>query len=138
MRIIGIDYGRKRIGLAVSDALGILVTPLSVITRKTEAQDLAEIKKIAEDKEAEKIVMGMPLNMDGTPGLLTDEINRFADKIRELLKLPVEFCDERLTTYEAEKFLIDQADMSREKRKGVKDKIAACLILQTYLEKNKQ
>jgi putative Holliday junction resolvase len=137
MRLIGIDYGTKRIGIAVSDALGITVTPLTVIKRKTEAQDIEEIRKIVLEKEAERIVIGLPLNMNGTPGILTGEIEAFAAKLKVATGVEIDYCDERLTSHEAEGFLIHKANMSREKRKEVKDKIAAYLILQTYLEKNK-
>jgi len=75
--------------------------------------------------------------MNGTPGRLIQEIEAFAEKVKAATGVAIDFCDERLTSYEAESFLINKADMSREKRKEVKDKIAACLILQTYLEKNK-
>lgn len=136
-RILAIDYGKKRIGLALSDPLGITANPLSVLHRKSLSEDIKKIKSIIEEKEVGKVVLGLPLNMDGTPGILTEEIKSFAKKIEKEVNIDVEFHDERLTTHEAENLLIEEANMSREKRKKIKDKIAACLILKSYLESYK-
>ena len=133
-RILGIDFGQKRVGLAISDALGLTANPLSVFERKSSIEDMRYIQNIVESQQVSKIVIGLPLNMDGTPGMLTGEVENFAKKLAENLKIPVEFIDERLTTMQAERMLVEEADMSREKRKKVRDKIAASMILRTYLE----
>jgi putative holliday junction resolvase len=136
-RLLGIDFGKKRIGIAVSDALGITVNPVSTIYRKSFKDDIAEIKKIISEKEADKIVIGMPYNADGTPGFLSEEINKFAEELKKETSLNVEFVNEELTSHDADNILIANSNMTREKRKEKKDQIAACLILRNYMERNK-
>lgn len=133
-RIMGIDYGVHRIGVALSDLLGCTAQPFEVVERVSIKKDIERLREIARSKEVELVVMGLPLNMDGTPGMLTDEVNGFAARIGEALKVPVELYDERLTTLQAERMLIEEGDVSREKRKQVRDKVAAALILQAYLD----
>jgi putative Holliday junction resolvase len=135
MRLLGIDYGTKRIGLAMTDPLGIMVQPVSIIHRKSLASDIAEIKNLIIEKEVQKIVLGMPTNMDGTPGILSAQVREFADILTKETNIPVDFCNEGLTSHEAGDFLINKAGISHKKIKAVKDKIAACIILQSYLEK---
>ncbi|MFH1368694.1 MAG: Holliday junction resolvase RuvX [Elusimicrobiota bacterium] len=133
-RILGIDYGTKRIGIAVTDALGITVQPLTVMERKSAAEDIRRINEIISEKQVGTIVVGMPSNMNGTPGRLSDEIKWYAGKLKEGTGLPVEFVEERLTTFSAERMLTEEADMPRSKRKKVRDKIAAVFILQNYMD----
>ncbi len=133
MRVLGIDYGRRRIGLAISDPDGILATPLPVYARRGARADIEYIVRLAREKDAEMIVIGLPLNMDGSAGEMVDEVAVFADRLRERVQIPVVTFDERLTTAEAERVLI-QANLSRKKRKGVRDSLAAVLILQGYLD----
>ena len=135
-RIMGIDFGERRIGVALSDPLGMAAHPFSIITRRSNADDIAAIETAARENEVIRIVIGLPLNMDGTPGRLTENVQRFGRLLEEKLKLPVEYYDERLTTWEAERILVEEADMSREKRKKVRDKLAASFILQAYLDKH--
>jgi len=130
MTIIGIDYGRKRLGIAVSDAGHRLATPLTVIERR-EAE--SAICKIAEEQGATGIVVGLPLRTDGKPGGMADEATAFAEGLREQTGLPVEMCDERLSTAQAERAMLD-ADVSRARRKKSLDKVAARIILQSYLD----
>lgn len=136
MRVLALDAGEKRIGVAVSDPLGIIAQGVTVIVRKDPETDLNEIKKIVEEYKADSIVIGMPVNMDGTKGKSAEKTNEFVEVLKGRLSIPVHTYDERLSTKESEKFLIS-ADVSRKKRKQVIDKMAAQLILESYLERLK-
>ena len=136
MRVLALDAGEKRIGVAVSDPLGIIAQGVTVISRKDPETDLNEIKKIAEEYKADSIVVGMPVNMDGTKGRSAEKVAEFVETLKEKFAIPVYTYDERLSTKESEKFLIS-ADVSRKKRKSVIDKMAAQLILESYLERLK-
>ena len=132
-KILALDYGSKRIGVAASDPLGLTAQGICTIERKNKKKDIAEIAAWAEKLDVGEILMGKPMRMTGTPGTLQEEIERFAVALEKETKLPVILRDERFTTVQAERHLID-ADVSREKRKGVIDKIAAQLLLQNYLD----
>ncbi|QGT98905.1 Putative pre-16S rRNA nuclease YqgF [Candidatus Syntrophocurvum alkaliphilum] len=134
MRIIGLDVGDKRIGIAISDPMGWTAQPHSVLTRKNIEKDLDEILKICKEYEVNKIIVGLPLNMNGSYGPKASEITNFSQQLEEYSKISIEYIDERLTTKSAERVLID-ADISRKKRKQVIDKIAAQNILQIYLDR---
>ncbi len=136
MRVLALDFGEKRIGVAVSDPLGIIAQGVTVITRKDPETDLKEIEKIVGEYKAESVVVGMPINMDGTKGKSAEKVNEFVETLKSRLSIPVHTYDERLSTKESEKFLIS-ADVSRKKRKSVIDKMAAQLILESYLERLK-
>lgn len=136
MRVLALDVGEKRIGVAVSDPLGIIAQGLTVIARKDQQADLEEIKKISGEYNADSVVVGMPVNMDGTRGKSAEKVNEFVKALKGCLSIPVSTYDERLSTKESEKFLIS-ADVSRKKRKTVIDKMAAQLILESYLERLK-
>lgn len=132
LRILGLDIGRKTIGVALSDEAGITAQPLKVIKRSSLARDLEEVFSIARENEVEKIVAGLPLNMDGTSSSTTGFVLKFV----ELLKagpFPVLTWDERLSTAAVERLLIE-GDISRGRRKEVVDKMAASYILQGYLD----
>ena len=132
-RILGIDYGRVRVGLALSDALGLTAQPLDIL-RNTSIDALADqIDAIITEREVTLIVVGLPLQMDGEEGQAAEEVRRFAAKLGEQLAPPIEFWDERLSTAQAERAMLD-ADMSRAKRKKRRDKVAAQIFLQTYLD----
>jgi putative Holliday junction resolvase len=133
MRILGIDYGDKNIGLAVSDLLGITAQGLGLYRQKSSAQDLAYFRGLVEEYGIERIVVGLPLRMDGTQGSRAEKTREFAERLGTALGLPVVFWDERLTTKEALGVLREQK-ASRDKRKVMKDQIAAVLILSSYLE----
>ncbi|MFH0839613.1 MAG: Holliday junction resolvase RuvX [Candidatus Omnitrophota bacterium] len=133
MRILSLDVGEKRIGMALSDALGIIAQQLDTLTRKNEESDFRLIKDILKEKEVAEIVVGFPLNMDGTAGPKAEEINRFVEKLRSECDIPVKLWDERLTTRQADR-LLREADVSRRKRKKLDDKLAAQLILQSYMD----
>ena len=135
-RKIALDVGDVRIGVAVSDLLGITANPRETYVRKkgdTNA-DIAYFCEYAKREEADAFVLGLPKNMDGTEGDRAVVTRQFGDMLQEASGLPVLYQDERLTTVSAERMLID-ADVRREKRKKVIDAVAACIILQAYLDK---
>ena len=133
MRILGLDVGDKRIGVAISDELQITAQGIEVIERKNIQHDLKRIADLIKEYEVHKIVFGLPKNMNGSIGPQGESVQEFSETVRAAVKIETEFWDERLTTVAAEKTLID-ADMSRKKRKGVIDKVAAVIILQNYLD----
>lgn len=134
MRIMSLDFGDKRIGVALSDPMGLTAQGLDVLQRgKSLNEDLMRIKDLAEKNEVETVVIGLPRNMDGSMGPQAEKVKKFAQKLAGLLGVQVKFWDERLTTTAAEKLLI-QADVSRVRRRKVIDKMAASLILQGYLD----
>lgn len=135
MRILGLDYGSKTVGVAMTDALGMTVQPYKTIKRDRESklrQTLSEIAEIVEQYQIEKIVMGLPLNMDDTEGDRAAKTRDFAEKLKLRVAVPIEFTDERLTTMEAEEIL-DQSGIPRSEQKKVIDQVAAQLILEQYL-----
>jgi putative holliday junction resolvase len=133
-RILGLDFGTKRIGVALSDIMGITACPFTVIERQSIEKDFQKLAGIISEQDVKLIVLGDPLNMDGTPGMLTDDVKSFAKKLREKFNIDIKFVDERLTTMQAERILVEEADYSRGKRRNVRDKIAASLLLQSYLD----
>lgn len=132
MRIMGLDVGVKRIGIALSDPMGWTAQGLSVLERTNLQRDLDTLKALCQQHEVEKLVIGLPRNMNGTLGVKAEEIQQFGQELAERTGLPAEYWDERLTTRSAERVLLE-ADMSRRKRKQVIDKVAAVYILQAYL-----
>ncbi len=134
MRLMGLDVGNKTIGVALSDPLGWTAQGLEVIRRTGLNNDLARLREIIDQYNVEKIVVGMPKNMNGSLGPQAELVMEFIPVLKETAGLPVETWDERLTTVAAEKMLIG-ADVKRAKRKKVIDKMAAVLILQGYLDK---
>ncbi|MDR2091648.1 MAG: Holliday junction resolvase RuvX [Clostridiales bacterium] len=137
MRKIGLDVGDVRIGVAVSDLSGLIACPRETYQRRAPAADAEYFKKLAEIENADELVLGLPVNMDGTRGERVRLIEEYGEGLRELTGLPVVYMDERLTTVQAERSLIE-SNMRREKRKLVIDKVAASLILQAYLDKIKR
>ncbi|NLX91339.1 MAG: Holliday junction resolvase RuvX [Firmicutes bacterium] len=132
MRIMCLDIGEKRIGVAVSDPLGITAQGLDVIQRQGLKSDLLQIRRFIDDYQVEEVILGLPLNMDGTKGEKALEVLRMRDFLSKKISLPVKTWDERLTTVAAEKVLLE-GDVSRAGRKKVIDKLAATLILENYL-----
>jgi len=132
--LLGLDLGEKRIGVAVSDPLGITARALGRIERKSDAETIREIEAAARENEAEKKIMGLPVNMNGTEGPKAAEARRFAGALTEKTGLKVEFCDERMTTMQAGRFMLE-ADASRRKRKKKIDSLSAQIILQSYLDR---
>ncbi|MBS3907195.1 MAG: Holliday junction resolvase RuvX [Syntrophaceae bacterium] len=133
MRIMGLDVGSKTIGVAISDELGITAQGLKTIKRKAMEDDLRELDAVISQFKIEKMVVGLPKNMDGSLGKQAEFVLDWIEDFKNKIQLPVETWDERLSTVEATKTLL-KADLSRKKRKGVIDKVAAVLILQGYLQ----
>lgn len=133
MRILALDVGTKRIGAAMSDELLLTAQGLDTIRRRDDGTDMKEIAAIVENNGVREIVLGLPINMDGSQGPKAREALDFAARLSAIVKVPVKTWDERLTTMQAERALLE-ADMSRSKRRGVIDKLAAQIILQSYLD----
>jgi putative Holliday junction resolvase len=134
VRALGIDPGSKRIGLAVSDLSGTIASPLMVLQRsKSRQHDLHELARIARDEEAEVIVIGLPLNMDGSQGKAAKAAIAEGRRLATLVDVPIEMHDERLTTVTAERSMLDAGLNAIERRKVV-DKIAAAIMLQSWLD----
>ena len=133
MTLIGLDFGERRIGVAVSDPRGVAAQPFRVIERQSFAEDAARIKAVVEARKAEKIVVGLPVGMDGSAGPAARRARRFANRLRRELEVEVTLWDERLTTAEAERALLSAGE-SRARRRELRDAVAAALILQGYLD----
>ena len=134
MRILALDLGEKRIGVAVSDELLMTAQGLCVIASKGAAKDLEQIAELIHNQAVSMIVLGLPRNMDGSIGPMAEKVREFGRLLQnQHPDVPVEYWDERLTTAGAQRMLIG-ADMSRLKRRQVVDKVAAVLILQGYLD----
>jgi len=137
MRIMSMDIGSRTIGVAISDELGITAQGLKTIKRRSMEEDLKEISIIIAQFKIDRIVVGLPKNMDGTIGKQAELVLQWIKTAQEKINTPVETWDERLSTVEASKILLE-ADLSRKKRKGVIDKVAAVLILQGYLSQSRK
>ncbi|MFD0960989.1 Holliday junction resolvase RuvX [Paenibacillus chungangensis] len=133
MRIMGLDYGDRKIGVAVSDELRWTAQGLTVVERRRDSGELDRLAELVREHEVSEIVVGLPKNMNGTIGPRGEITIAFAEQLGQQLDLPVHLWDERLTTVAAERTLLE-ADVSRKKRKRVVDKMAATLILQNYLD----
>jgi putative Holliday junction resolvase len=136
-RVMGIDYGDARIGIAVSDAMGWTAQGVETIHRKNEEADLNRISELIRQYDVGTLVLGFPKNMNGTIGPRGELSQQFAELLKEKFGLPVILWDERLSTMAAERMLLS-ADVSRKKRKQVVDKMAAAIILQNYLDSKPQ
>lgn len=131
-RILGLDVGDKRVGIALSDGMQCIATPHSVYVRVGYGPDVKHIAKLYAENAAVLVVCGLPKNMDGSVGFQAEKVMAFADKLKEA-GLPVVFQDERLSTVSAHQALIE-GGMRRDERKGTVDKVAAAVILQSYLD----
>lgn len=134
-RVIALDIGQKRIGIAVSDPLNMFSIGLTTIGRVPEKEAIEQIRSICDDYNINKIIAGLPINMNGTSGSQVDDINKFIDKLRSGINIDICFQDERLTSVLAKKILIGQ-NISPSRNKQMVDKKAAELILQQYLDSN--
>ncbi|NWF92233.1 MAG: Holliday junction resolvase RuvX [Syntrophaceae bacterium] len=132
MRIMGLDIGSHTIGIAISDELGLTAQALKTLRRRSMDEDLRELLEIIAQFRIEKLVVGLPRNMDGTLGKQADGVLQWIKAAEKRINLPTLTWDERLSTVEASRVLL-QADLSRKKRRKVIDKLAAVLILQGYL-----
>lgn len=135
MRMMGLDYGDRRIGVAVSDAFRWTAQGVCAVERRRDGSEVDRIADLVQEHEVSEIVVGLPKNMNGSIGPRGEICIAFAEDIRQRLAIPVHLWDERLTTVAAERTLLE-ADVSRKKRKLVVDKMAATLILQNYLDSN--
>ena len=132
MRILGLDYGTKTVGVAVTDPLGMTVQPLETITRDSDSSTLRRIEEIIKELDVEQIVLGLPLNMDGTEGERAACSREFGDMLERRTGLQVVMTDERLTTVEAEEIL-ETCKVARKDYKKYVDSVAAVLILEDYV-----
>lgn len=138
MRVMGLDVGSKTVGVAISDPLGFTAQGLEIIKIDEEIGEFGfdRLGELVKEYRVDKFVIGLPKNMNNTEGPRVEASKAYGDKVAELYNLPVDYQDERLTTVQAERMLVEQADVSRGKRKKVIDKLAAQLILQNYLDRH--
>jgi len=132
-RILGLDVGSKTIGLAVSDPLGITAQGLQTLRRKNKRFDLGQLKQVIDKFQVAEVVVGYPLRMSGLEGKQSEKMRHFAEELRQKFRLPVHLWDERLTSAEANRVLRD-SEMSIQRRGEVVDRLAAVLILQSWLD----
>ena len=133
MRILALDYGKRRIGLAVSDELGITAQGLPTLQRKNNRTDLAALARLIQEKSVDRILMGDPLHMSGDAGVQAEAAREFSDLLARHTGKPVQMWDERLTTVEASRVLRDSG-ISIEKRARAVDQLSAVILLQSYLD----
>lgn len=134
---MGLDVGSKTVGVAISDPLGFTAQGVEIIKIDEEAGEFGfeRLGELVKQYKVDKFVVGLPKNMNNTEGPRVEASKAYGDQIKELFNIPVDYQDERLTTVQAERMLVEQADISRGKRKKVIDKLAAQLILQNYLDR---
>jgi putative Holliday junction resolvase len=132
-RILAIDYGSRRMGLAVSDQLGITAQGLETLQRRNKRSDFARLERVIRENQVQEIVLGNPLRMSGEEGTQSQKVAEFAEELKKKFELPVHLWDERLTSAEANRIL-RETDLSIEKRAKAVDRMAAVLILQAFLQ----
>ncbi|HLP88339.1 MAG TPA: Holliday junction resolvase RuvX [Nostocaceae cyanobacterium] len=130
---LGLDVGRKRIGVAGCDRLGLIATGITTIERQSFLEDVEQFRQIAQERQVEILVVGLPYSMDGSLGFQAKQVQKFTHKLASALKLPVEYVDERLTSYQAEQLLIAE-NRAPSRNKGLIDRKAASIILQQWLD----
>jgi putative holliday junction resolvase len=133
MRVMALDVGDKKIGVAISDELLLTAQGRPTLRRKNLRSDLEVLRRLAMENDVQVVVIGQPLHMDGTPSAQTDRVARFSEELRKVLDVPFVFWDERLTSFEAEQHL-EQMGMNWRQRREHVDKVAAMIILQNYLD----
>jgi putative Holliday junction resolvase len=134
-RILGLDYGARRLGFAVSDPGKVVATPREVVTVQNDREAAQAVARLCRETGAERLVIGLPLRLDGGASEQTTRVRAFAESLKEQLTIPVELWDERFTTATAEQALIE-GGTRRQRRKEVVDKLAAQIMLQHYLDAN--
>lgn len=133
-RVLGLDLGSRRIGVAVSDRSGTIASPLTVLTRgRTQSEDHRRVAELVAEEEAEAVVVGLPLNMDGSEGRAAESARSECARLATVVSVPVVLHDERLTTVEADRMLIE-GRMRAEARRRIVDKVAAAVMLQSWLD----
>ncbi|WP_041918918.1 Holliday junction resolvase RuvX [Gloeocapsa sp. PCC 7428] len=133
---LGLDIGRKRIGVAGCDGTGLIASGLTTIERKSFDLDLAQLKSLVQERRVQVLVVGLPYSMDGSLGKQAQEIQKLASRYAQALQLPLEYIDERLTSFQAEQLLQAQ-NISPSRNKGLIDRKAAALILQQWLDERR-
>ncbi len=133
MRVLAIDHGTKRMGLAISDELGVVAQPLEYVMAEPFDKFLSRLKEIVREKQVELLLVGMPRNMDGSYGPAALKVQEFIAVLQGVIGIPIKSWDERLTSAQANRLLI-QANVRRDKRKEKVDKMAAAILLQSYLD----
>ena len=133
--LLGLDVGDVRIGIAVSDVLGSGAHPLCTLTRTNRQRDIIAIGDLVSIHKVERVIVGLPISLDGTLGEQAEKVRKFGNRLSQGLDIPVEFCDERFTTSEAEDIL-DRVDIDSKERKKIIDQVSAVLILDEYLRSN--
>lgn len=134
-RILAVDYGRKRIGLAISDDLGLIAKPLATLSRTNRSNDFRRLRDICRAQGVVRIIVGHPLHLTGEASPMSDEAERFAGRLKKELGIPVELQDERLTSWEAERTVAETKSHSR--RREPLDEVAAAILLRDYLEQKR-
>lgn len=133
---LGLDVGKKRVGVAGCDGTGLIATGIATIERVSFERDVEQLQQLVEERQAQVLVVGLPYSMDGTLGFQAKQVQKFAERMAEALQLPLEYVDERLTSYEAEE-LIREEKRSPAHNKALIDRKAAALILQRWLDERR-
>jgi putative Holliday junction resolvase len=133
MRVLALDHGTKRVGLAISDELGMIAQPLTFLPAEPIAELLQGLKKVVAEKNVEQILVGIPRNMDGSYGPAAEKVRKFVEQLKTSLTVPIRTWDERLTSVQANRDMI-QGGLRREERKLKADQTAAAILLQSYLD----
>ena len=133
MRVLALDHGTKRIGVAISDEMAVIAQPLEFIPAEPFNQFLERLKALIRDRQVDLLLVGMPRNMDGSYGSSALRVQEFVAVLKGTISIPIQTWDERLTSAQANRFLI-QADVRRQERKAKVDKMAAAILLQSYLD----
>jgi putative holliday junction resolvase len=131
--VIAIDLGARRIGVAVTDGLGLSAQPLTTIPRRGGQRDLDALSAVVREHDAERVVLGLPLDAEGEKGRAAQSVEAFAERLRAVLDVPIELVDESFSTVEAEQVLLE-ANLSRARRRQVVDRVAAAVILRRWLD----
>jgi putative Holliday junction resolvase len=133
MRVLALDHGTKRVGLAISDEMGMIAQPLTFLNAEPIAALLEDLKKVVAERNVEQVLVGIPRNMDGSYGPAAEKARKFVDQLKTALTVPVRTWDERLTSVQANRDMI-QGGLRREQRKLKADQTAAAILLQSYLD----
>jgi putative Holliday junction resolvase len=135
-RILGLDYGKRRIGVAVSDPLGVTAQPLEIWNARDWNGIFTKVTTLIEEMGVERVIVGFPISLSGERGAMAKEVEKFAQKLHHRVNIPVDLCDERLTSIQAERYL-RQMNVKYTKQKHKVDIMAAVIILQHYLDQKK-
>jgi putative Holliday junction resolvase len=134
---LGLDVGSKRIGVAGCDGTGLIATGLTTIERRSFQQDVEQLQKLIDERQVQILVIGLPYKMDGSLGFQAKQVQKFTQRLTRAIHLPVEFVDERLTSYQAEQLLLSE-HRSPSRNRGLIDRKAAAIILQQWLDQRRQ